>query len=231
MKLSDLDFEHDVFRFLAYDRNGATTRRMDWLLRNRQGLRMRYHLHEVLDIGMYAVKPISWVVHEIEKPGTWHTTVGHGNSMSAKRFLFDLELLYRDVEVYGHDPHTHYYLGVTHHAYVEKMLAGGGAVTPELSDHLDRSIKNLELRVMSDYSDDFVEERWAAMMILGSIFMNLKVHFLIVTSCLYSMAYTHLCFPGQYSPLISLPDVNFSILFTLFFFSAILFSDSYFSVV
>jgi len=40
---------------------------MDWLLKHKAGLKMRYHLHEVLDIGYYTVKNIPWVVHEIEK--------------------------------------------------------------------------------------------------------------------------------------------------------------------
>ena len=33
MKKSDLDLSADVFRFISYDRNGVTTRRMDWLLK------------------------------------------------------------------------------------------------------------------------------------------------------------------------------------------------------
>ena len=41
------------------------------------GLAMRYHLHEVLDIGdRYDWKVLNWEVREIEKPGSWHTTVG-----------------------------------------------------------------------------------------------------------------------------------------------------------
>jgi len=67
MKKSQLDLSADVFRFLSYDRNNITTRRMDWLLKHKAGLKMRYHLHEVLDIGYYTVKNIPWVVHEIEK--------------------------------------------------------------------------------------------------------------------------------------------------------------------
>jgi hypothetical protein len=38
MNKAELDLDHDVFRFLAYDRNGQTTRRMDWMLRNREGV-------------------------------------------------------------------------------------------------------------------------------------------------------------------------------------------------
>ena len=67
MRKDDLDLSADVFRFLSYDRNNVTTRRMDWILRQKPGLKMRYHLHEVLDIGRYTVKNIPWVIHEIEK--------------------------------------------------------------------------------------------------------------------------------------------------------------------
>lgn len=84
---------------------------------------MRYRLHEVLDIGPYTVKDISLVVREVEQNGTWHSSVGHGNSMSAKRYLFDLDMLYRDLRDLGSDPHVHYYLGVTHQAYAEKVRA------------------------------------------------------------------------------------------------------------
>ncbi len=60
----------DVYRFTIYDRNGYTTRQIDWLLRHRQGLGMRYHLHEVLNIGYYSWADVSWVVHEVEQAGT-----------------------------------------------------------------------------------------------------------------------------------------------------------------
>jgi hypothetical protein len=176
LDLSQLDPVHDVFRFLVYDRNGRTTRRMDWLLRNREGLRMRYHLHEVLDIGDYSVKPISWVAREIERPGTWHAEVGHGNSMSAKRYLFDLEMLYKDYEMYGHDPHVHYYLGLTHQAFVEAAVTARVELKENVTqEHLDRSVHFLKLRVFSEYEDDFVEQRWSSMMLLGHIYSNYKV--------------------------------------------------------
>jgi hypothetical protein len=178
MNKAELDLEHDVFRFLAYDRNGQTTRRMDWMLRNREGLKMRYNLHEVLDIGLYSVKYVSWFVREIEKPGTWHTSVGHESSVSAKRFLFDLELLQKDLLIYKHDPHVHYYLGVTHQAYVEQSALTEGKLSNTTSNHLENSIKYLRLRILSEYDDDFIEQRWSAMIILGSIYANLKNDFI-----------------------------------------------------
>ncbi len=183
MKLEDINIANaDVYRFLIYDRNGETTRRIDWLLKNREGLAMRYALHEVLDIGArYDWVPIDWVCYEIEKPGSWHSTVGHGNSMSAKRYLFDLELLYKDVETYGHDPHTHYYLGVTHEAYAEKLLKSGIELTNEdvtaIQHHIEKAIYYLKLRATSEYNDEFPEERWGVMLMLGSIYGSLDPDF------------------------------------------------------
>jgi hypothetical protein len=138
---------------------------------------MRYSLHEVLDIGLYTVKQVSWVVKEIEQLGTWHASIGHEYSMSAKRYLFDLDLLYKDLVIYDHDPHVHYYLGVTHQAFVEKSIAKEGALTNITSDHLERSIKYLTLRILSEYEDDFVEQRWSAMVLLGSIYGHLRFDF------------------------------------------------------
>jgi hypothetical protein len=178
MDIQELDINHDVFRFVVYDRNGATTRRMDWLLRHREGLKMRYNLHEVLDIGLYSIKYISWVAREIEKPGTWHTTVGHGNSFSHLRYQFDLSLLNKDLKIYPHDPHVHYYLGITHQAFAEGLAhSGDAAVVHELDENLDKSIYYLKLRVFSEYDDDFIEQRWSSMMLLGSIYTNYKKDF------------------------------------------------------
>ena len=179
MNKVELDLQHDVFRFMVYDRNGETTRRMDWLLRHREGLRMRYSLHEVLDIGLYSLKYISWVAHEIEKPGTWHTSVGHGNSMSAMRYQFDLTMLEKDLIKYPHDPHVHYYLGLTHQAYAEGLVQSqNSSVAVDYVDgHLDKSIYYLKLRVFSEYEDDFIEQRWSSMMLLGSVYTNYKKDF------------------------------------------------------
>ena len=111
----------EVFRFTIYDRNGVTTRQIDWLLRNRPALAMRYHLHEVLDIGYYSYASIPWVIREVEQHGTWHTEVGHTNSFDAKRLLFDLSMLAADKQQYVNDPHVDYYLGITHNSYCQKL--------------------------------------------------------------------------------------------------------------
>jgi hypothetical protein len=167
----------DVFRFTCFDRNRITKRRMDWLLRHREGLAMRYSLHEVLAIGYYSVKNINWEVHEIEKPGTWHTTVGHSSSFSANRYLFDLALLYQDLELYGADPHTHYYLGVTHEAFASSTAETLGPFHPLVQEHADKAITYLELRLKTHYQDEFPEQRWGVLLQLASIYLSLKVLF------------------------------------------------------
>lgn len=174
MDKRDLDLIHDAFRFLIYDRNGLTTRRCDWLLRHRKGLAMRYHLHEVLDIGeTYSPSPIKWVVREIEQKGSWHTTVGHGHSMSAARYKFDLELLEKDKLAYGHNPHTHHYLGITHEAYAEGLFkANGGKMTSEIQFHFDEAVKYFTKRITEVYEPEFMEERWACMFSLGALYFQ-----------------------------------------------------------
>jgi hypothetical protein len=169
IRLSELDQSAQVFRFTVFDRSGITRRRIDWLLLHRQGLAMRYSLHEVLDIGHYTVKEISWVAHEIEQIGTWHATVGHGNSRTAKRYEFDLELLTKDLAFYNHDPHVHYYLGITYFALAEGQLKQNGYHN---ATAISNAIHFLNLRLASTYDDEFVEERWACMFTLAGIYSS-----------------------------------------------------------
>ena len=79
------------------------------------------------------------------------TILGHGHSMSAQRYLFDLDLLEKDVIRYGHDPHTHYYLGVTHEAYADKLFDANPVLTDEVVHHINASIHYLSLRASSTY--------------------------------------------------------------------------------
>lgn len=145
-----------MFRFLGYDRNGITTRSLDWLLKHKKGLRMRYNLHEVMDIGYYSVKNVPWIIYEIEQEGTWHNEVGHEHSNSLKRFKFDLKLLYKDLIEYGHDPHTHNYLGIENHAVVEQLTKTHTTVPFEAKEYLNEAIKYLTLRSNSVYSGMYI---------------------------------------------------------------------------
>jgi hypothetical protein len=173
----ELDLVNDAFRFLIYDRNGLTTRRCDWLLRQREGLAMRYHLHEVLDIGeTYSPTVVKWIVHEIEQRGSWHTTVGHGHSMSAARYKFDLELLEKDHLMYGHNPHTHHYLGITHEAYAEALYnSNNRQMTDEIEYHFNQSVVFFTKRITESYYPEFLEERWACMFSLGGLYTQYLV--------------------------------------------------------
>ncbi len=176
MAKSDLDFLHTVFRFTVYDRSGVTYRQMDWMLLHREGLKMRYNLHEVLDISLdsYFVKSIPWVSHEIEQKGSWHTTVGHNNSFSLKRLMFDVSLLEKDLVEYGHDPHTHNYLGITYHGIVEELYKlSNNVMTTEVEKFIALATKYLVLRATSSYESEFAEERLYSAMLLGSIYINM----------------------------------------------------------
>lgn len=170
ININDLDLEYDVFAFKSFDRTGITTRIMHWLLKHREGLKMRYNIHEVLDIGDYNWKTTNWVIHEVEQVGTWHSTVGHGNSMSKNRYLFDIKLLEKDLIEYGHDFHTHNYLGVTHEAIAGILFRENKHINDEVSYHLNLAIKYLELRSLSIYSREYLEDRVNCMMMLGNIY-------------------------------------------------------------
>jgi hypothetical protein len=103
---------------------------------------------------------------------------GHDDSFSPKRTLFDLELLYKDLAVYGHDPHTHKYLGVTHLSYVVSLLTKKNSRGEEVIDtseaklsssevkhHLEKGNYYCGLRVdpATVYDEEFNEERWECM--------------------------------------------------------------------
>lgn len=154
---------------------------MHWILNHRKGLRMRYHVHEVLDIGeQYTYRNLNWVIKEIEKPGTWHNTVGHGSSMSSKRFLFDLSLLNKDLIEYGHDSHTHYYLGVTYEAVATALYQTNGSLSMDIIYHYNQAIKYLQMRIESSYPREFVEDRFNCMLLLGNIYSNILVRLLLI---------------------------------------------------
>ena len=46
---------------------------------------------------------------------------------------------------------------------------------PLVQEHVANAIRFLELRATAQYEDEFVEQRWAVMFQLGSIYMSLKV--------------------------------------------------------
>jgi hypothetical protein len=178
MNMNELMGEADVYKFTVFDTHrhfGLTQRKMDWLFTNRPGLAMKYHVHEVVAIGSYSVLRTNWVVREVAKKGSWHTTVGHAASDSSNRNLFDLELVYKDLEEYGHDPHTHFYLGMLHEGYLAQMLTTLGPDHPDILNHTERALKYLELRATSYYDDEFLEQRTHVMQGLARIYNSATV--------------------------------------------------------
>ena len=93
--------------------------------------------------------------------------------MSSDRYLFDLSLLEKDYDYYGHDPHTHYYLGITHEAYAEKGAAENRITRDEYEYHGRQAVKYLKLRVESQYADEFYEERWSAIYLIAVTYLNI----------------------------------------------------------
>ena len=118
---------------------------------------------------------VDFVVHEIEKPGTWHATVGHGNSMSAPRYLFDLSMLEKDLIAYPDAPHTHYYVGVTHEAYATQLIADGMPNDELVLKHVNLALKYMHMRLAGYYKNEFVEERWGIMLEIGQTLQEYKV--------------------------------------------------------
>lgn len=120
-KIAELDISDPniiIYRFQALDGAGSFSRQMDWMIRHMPGIRMKYTVHELLDIEnmddlkIHNVRSISFIVQEVKNDGTWHAQVGHGTSSSYKRKLFDLSLLAKDYKTYGDsDPRIHYYIG------------------------------------------------------------------------------------------------------------------------
>ena len=174
----DLQATAMIYEFTIFDRNGVTDRVSNWLLRHRAGLRMKYHVHEVLDFDhcdareSFSELSLTWVVREVEQSGSWHTTVGHGHSMSAQRYLFDLSLLEKDLAMYGHDPHTHYYLGVTHYKYAQISQLDDVHV----KGHIGEAKKYFRMRIEETYNTtDEPAERRASLYSLGHLFAVVEV--------------------------------------------------------
>lgn len=138
-----LDFFHRTFLFKVWDRNGMTTRTMNWLVRHEAGLAFEHQLHEQL------VQPqrrspshallTTWEFREREVAGraTWHNSAErHGHSQSYERYLFDLDLLAMDLEDLGDDDgHTLFYLGVTHLSALDALLGVGEHNRTETTDY------------------------------------------------------------------------------------------------
>lgn len=175
---SELDWMHRNYLFLVWDRNGLTTRTLNWLVRHEPGLKFERRLHEQLvqpgELG--PVKRVSWKVLEREVSGrrSWHTTDANGHSQSYERYLKDIKLLEADlVDLGPNDRQTLYYLGATHLSALEAMVGiGEHQRTPQTEYHVSCGIRYLERRLSIRELDIDLsqqprtrinEQTWAAM--------------------------------------------------------------------
>ena len=100
----DLVGEFTNYFFTIFDRNGKTTRSLDWLVIHEPGLRMLYNWHEQWDYppaSPYASlipKTLPWQVSERDDNANWHQLqhAGGGGSFSYERYLFELSEMERD---------------------------------------------------------------------------------------------------------------------------------------
>eukprot|EP00614_Pseudopedinella_elastica_P006442 CAMPEP_0172611392 /NCGR_PEP_ID=MMETSP1068-20121228/31082_1 /TAXON_ID=35684 /ORGANISM="Pseudopedinella elastica, Strain CCMP716" /LENGTH=470 /DNA_ID=CAMNT_0013415351 /DNA_START=208 /DNA_END=1617 /DNA_ORIENTATION=+ len=185
---SEVDFDHLAFQFKIFDRNAHTSRMSEWLVLHREGLSFTHRLHEQLhvqsDPAMKVSKELSWTVREVERPGrnSWHQSqVDHGHSQSFNRYLFDLDLLAKDLADEPDDPHVLYYLGATNFAALEALLGRGEhAITPEVTNWINEGIKYLELRLADHHvanTSVHQEQTWASMRWLAYAYQNFRPDF------------------------------------------------------
>ena len=179
---AQLDLDHRTFLFKVVDRNGLTTRTMNWLCRHEAGLSFAHALHEQL-VQPARTEPsnaklLTWEFTEREVKGraTWHRTTEHGHSQSHARYLFDLSLLARDLEDLGEDDaHTLFYLGVTHLSALDALLGiGEHNRTAQTDRHVAEGVRYLERRLSPRVLEKHErshpgkhEHTWAAMRWLG----------------------------------------------------------------
>ena len=94
------------------------------------------------------------------------------------RLNFDIHLLLADLKEYGVDPHVHYYLGTTYHGIAERNFMEQGYYNETA---VENAVKFLTLRLTSNYTAEFFEERWGCMYVLGSIFGSIKVNYFLLS--------------------------------------------------
>ena len=56
-----------------------------------------------------------------------------------------------------------------------QTISAEGSISQDSRNHLESSIRFLNLRISSEYDDDFVEQRWSSMLLLGSLYATYMV--------------------------------------------------------
>ncbi|GMH54121.1 hypothetical protein TL16_g01611, partial [Triparma laevis f. inornata] len=172
----DLDPDSTNYFFIVKDRNGKTSRSIDWLVVHEDGIKMKYNWHEQWvfprggEFGGAVVKNkiLGWVFEERDDFDNWHEGE-HISSFSYERYIFELGELERDwnetVEGGGEggedagDAHRLlYYLGFAHLACLEAAINGrvgkGVVVDDEKKTyHLEKGVEYLTMRAGKEYID------------------------------------------------------------------------------
>ena len=151
---SQLTKEHTNFFFKIHDRNGKTTRILDWLVLQEPNLRMKYRWHEQWVFPHDSVNSVmktfllGWEVEERKDKENWHTK-SHEDSFSYDRYLFEIGELTQDYEENKDDPRVLYYLGFDHLAALEaaSKVDEGKVSEAAKAEHLEKAIFYLKERV------------------------------------------------------------------------------------
>mmetsp|Transcript_15340 Transcript_15340/g.23095 ORF Transcript_15340/g.23095 Transcript_15340/m.23095 type:complete len:1139 (-) Transcript_15340:103-3519(-) len=161
---------HDVYRFTVYDSESSTTFSVNWLLRHKNGLAMRYNANEVLDIGEnYSETFTNWTVRTPKS-----RRLGKSSSyVSLERWNDKIRYIEEDIVQYGSNPYFHYHLGRSHIRYIEAMRdCTGNTMTSIISEHLNNSVSNLTQCAMTAARSQFREEKYYAILTLGKVYAD-----------------------------------------------------------
>ena len=63
--------------------------------------------------------------------------------------------------------------------YLSQTYSIEGIMSNSTIEHLKKSVHFLTLRIKSEYSDEFVEQRWSSMMMLGTVYVHFMVRSII----------------------------------------------------
>jgi hypothetical protein len=172
-----------VMAFKIFDRNGASSRWLDWFVRARQGLKFKYRWHEMLDVpaDQYTYRVLeSFTVTETEGGSESYHKEESGGSGTVARFLREISLLEKDIVDFPDDTRVLYYLGVDHSSVLTLMKqtaiqhAGFDSWRSRIDEHeynkhWDAAVGYFRRRVWSLWGDasSHVEMAWASSMWLG----------------------------------------------------------------
>ena len=141
ISLNDLGAESSSLTFYSFSilnsRNKFTGIKYN-LWRNIPGIKMKYKVHETVDLESLLAQPqysntnlqiipLNWTIYDNEE--RHHYYYGaidkefKGKAYHGQDYLFDLLLLKLDEKLYPDDAHTHYYIGMTNFYLLQSIIA------------------------------------------------------------------------------------------------------------